>query len=793
MISFLHPNYLVYTIPAALLLLIILKLDFLRSKEDDFRRKDRRKTKIFIFFTRAAMIVLLFLALSEPFVEIDIVERGPPRVLLLVDESTSMDLFNVDSETFKTELEKKIPLKTATIGRNTTSNLGDGILSNLEADANVLLITDGYSNSGITLGDVAARATSINATISALSLSPEKEDASIYLLGDERTFTDVDYVFQAKILTTTPASVQAKIIVDDKVIFDQKTSEKTLTFTQKFQSGTHTITAELTENDHFSQNNRYYKTVKVIEKPKVLFVTQKTDPFEQILKELYTTTTAATIPADLSTYSTIIVNDLPASAISKDTMLLTNFLTDGGGLLFIGGFNSFDRGSYKNNLIETILPVKIGTAEKRRGNSNIVLVIDISGASDIMYEGKKISPLDVNKALALEVIKTLNMANRVGVIAFNDKPYLVSDLAPLFENKKTIEDKISRLTGGGQSSFDVGLKGAYELLKTTKGDRVIILLTDGLAYTDVQERTKSVANSLQAFGITTYVVGVGRNVQGQFLSDLADIGGGIYFSATDSNKLSILFGEPEDIKQGEDFGLFILNPSHFITKDLSVNVVLNGYNEVVPKSAARSLITTSSGSPAFTVWNYGIGRVGAINVFTGGNLGSLLTENNSIVLARTVNWLIGDPERKQEYLVMINDGTIDKQFTVRVRSEKRPDAEGFEFYKAGENLYEAEKFNVNTTGFHELIGQKFAVNTEREYTFTGFNDNLATIIASTGGKLFKPQDTDQIADFMKKQARKTHLQKVFFTWPFIILAILIFLTEITIRKTQEHLKEKKED
>ncbi|MFH1916578.1 MAG: VWA domain-containing protein [Nanoarchaeota archaeon] len=791
MIGFTQPQYFMYIIPAVILLAIIIKLDFLRAKDDDFRRKDRRKTKALIFISRTLLILLLFTALAQPFLELEIEDRGPPKLTLLIDSSRSMDVFSIDTDKLKSDLEKKIPVKAAYIGRNTTSNLGDGILANLEPEANILLVTDGYSNAGLSLADVASRAVSVNASISALEIIPDKNDASVLILGDERSFSDVDYAFEVRILSTKEAGVPIKVSVDDRIIYNQKTTDAKLEFKERLDPGVHTITASVEEADHFSKNNIYYKTVKVIEKPKLLFITKNTgDPLKELLEKLYSVDTASEIPGDLKPYYTIIINDRPAGELNQESALLTNYLIDGNGLIVVGGFNSFDRGSYKKSLFETLLPVRVGSAERKRGNSNIILVVDISGASDILYEGKRISPLDVNKGLALEVIKTLNLANRVGVIAFNDKPYKVADLSPLYENKAAIEDKISRLKGGGQSSFDVGLKGAYELLKTTKGDRAIILLTDGLAYVDVQDRATAVASSLRSLGITTYVVGVGRTVQDVFLEDLANNGGGIYFPASEANKLTILFGEPEDIEQGSDFGLFILNPTHFITRGLTLTAVMNGYNEVVPKTAGRSLITTAAGGPAVTVWNYGVGRVGTITVFSGGNLGQLLTEQNSLVISRTINWAIGDPERKQDYLVSISDGYVDVPFVVRVKSDKRPTAEGYEFYKTDTDMYESEKFTVPKTGFSQILATTFAVNNEKEYAFIGYNDNLAKITSSTGGKLFKPQDIDEIVDFMRKSSRKTHLKKVSFTWLFVILAIIIFLIEIGIRKTQQHLKEK---
>ena len=102
-----------------------------------------------------------------------------------------------------------------------------------------------------------------------------------------------------------------------------------------------------------------------------------------------------------------------------------------------------------------------------------------------------------------------------------------------------------------------------------------------------------------------------------------------------------------------------------------------------------------------------------------------------------------------------------------------------------------EKFVITTPGVATVLNTQFAVNSEKEYLFVGMNPDLKTITASTGGKVFKPNDLDGIVEFVKQSSKKKELKKVFFTWPFLVLAILLLLVEIFIRKKQDNLKEKK--
>ena len=276
MIGLLYPKFLLMAIPAIVLLLLILKLDFLRAKEDDFRRDERRRVKYFLMVFRIIIILCLFFALATPFTELEIAQHGPPKLTILIDQSQSMELFETDIAALTEILEKEVPVRVAYIGRNQSSNIGEGILSNLEEESNILLITDGYSNRGINLGDVMFEAAAINASISALFLKPKHPDASVLIVGDAKTFTEVEYEFEVRLYRSNIETVNLIVTIDDKIIFDKKTTEEVVKFTEKFTPGMHKISARIKEEDYFSENNAFFKSLRVIDKPKLLLVSEKT-------------------------------------------------------------------------------------------------------------------------------------------------------------------------------------------------------------------------------------------------------------------------------------------------------------------------------------------------------------------------------------------------------------------------------------------------------------------------------------------------------------------------------------
>ncbi len=107
-------------------------------------------------------------------------------------------------------------------------------------------------------------------------------------------------------------------------------------------------------------------------------------------------------------------------------------------------------------------------------------------------------------------------------------------------------DKVSRLVFDGQSYFNLGLDAGNKMLRTVAGGKNIILITDGkTTYEKLMSDTKKSAEDAASRGIKIYVAGVGYMRNDDFLTEVADLGEGIYFPVDASNKLKILFGEPE--------------------------------------------------------------------------------------------------------------------------------------------------------------------------------------------------------------------------------------------------------
>jgi hypothetical protein len=815
---------------AAAVLLFLLTREFINLPLLPEERRRQRRQRIFVFITRLLIIALLLAALSHPYTEATQETQGNPRVTILVDQSGSMQYLDTTFANSLTEtLKRHIPTTVKVVGANLTSDIGSALLRNLEPGGNILLISDGNVNTGPTLADVSFYATTLNATISAINLSASQDDAAVIVDGPAKVVADSDAEFTVTVTATDETKTRHLTVqVDGAQVIDKDVLPGTYAFTRQFPKGNHRIEARLTTPDANPDNNVFYKEVRVLEKPKILLLTQRSSPLELLLRQLYDVDKRASLPADLSPYYAIVGDDVPVEAL-RDTQALHNYLIDeqgqyyGNGIVLFGGMNSFDRGDYAGSSLEPLLPVRVGKGTRKKGGANLVFVMDVSGstsktkyrleAGQFVQYNETVSSLDVIKAQLVNAVQQLQIDNKAGVIIFGVPPGTTSDTVEaritesvrvvdkldfLYNNRKEILDRVPRIVGGGPGAPDIAFRAAVELLRNVQGDRNIILLSDGRYSPGIgadspakQELLTLVANAHKLYGVNFMAIGVGTTdpaefttkVDEQFLKELAVAGDGTYDRATQLNSLLIKWGDPKAKDFGQEFSLVLLSLTHFITKGVEPTAILNAYNEVVPKDTADLLITADSGQPALTVWRYGNGRVATWTVFAGNNLGQLLNGNNSLLISRTVNWAIGDPERKQPYFIDIPDTRINNLGYIRVRSDSPVVAEGLVFTKDG-STYTAE-FQPSQVGFASLLNQEYAVDRPSEYDAVGMNPDLERVVSSTGGKIFKPSESDAIIAYIKAVSRRVTLIKQSMEMPFIVAAMLLLLLEIGVRRITE--------
>ena len=782
--------YLLALYPILLLLLVFLmRRDFIRFKTEKEKKEyeeSKKNKRMLMLVSRSIIFLLLVVAIASPYTIHEKTVPGDASLKILADNSSSFDVFEKNiAEDLKNKLEGKIPVSLKYIASGERSSIGDGILNNIQGGDNIMVVSDGNNNYGRDLGDMIIFASMLNSTISTINIEPVKDDMGIIIEGPSEVIegTENDFFVKVNKVGIDP-TCRLSVTVDGARLHTPGCIDQKLSY--EFDEGYHEIIAELEINDFFEKNNVFYKIVSTVPRPKILFVSEEPSQLLRALVQIYDVRLEENIPPDLSMYRVVILNDIGADKLKESTDKLSNYVLNGNGLFVVGGESSYDRGSYKGSLFETLLPVQVGKGEGTgESDTNIVVIMDISGTSGLVFgSGSANTKLDVTKALTLSVLGDFKENDKVEVIAFNNAPYMVSPLST-FSEKVDLVDKVKRLQSGGGTLLFKALRRAEWTLENEEGSRNIIVISDGIdAAPDV---ALDIAKSAAGKGINTYTVGVGADTNSAFLKQLAQIGHGVYFEPSEAQNLRILFGKPEDDPKKDALTLAILDRNHFITTNVELGATISGLNFVVPKPAARALVTTSEGDTILAVWRFGLGRVVSLTTDDGSKWsGELLSKKNSQLITKAINWAIGDLSRNKDFDVEVKDTTLGKSTQVNVISNTAPSSEGLSFSKVDTNKYTASLI-PERTGFHSVLGAKFAVSYNDEYAGIGLNPELADLVVVSGGYIFDPNDIDGIVEAVKKMSRRTKIDILSYRWPFILAALILLLAEISIRRLKENL------
>ena len=728
------------------------------------------RSRKWLFAVRLVVVALVVLSAAGPYTVQPRQTTGDPSVTLLVDRSDSTAVTPDVADRLSDAIEAEgVAVRRVPVGANDSSPVGDAVAANLEENGGIVLLSDGRVTEGQSLGAATDLARSVNASVSVVSPEPRTAERYVTVAGPEKASLGVDNRFTARV-DGVGGNVSATLTVEvDGEQVAERTVEDapaTVEFNHTFETnGTHTVTAEIDTVDRFSENDVFRKTVRVVERPEILYVSDGEYPFREYLGGLYDVDTAEEVPEDLSPYYAVVVQDTPAESVGNVDRL-QEFVIGGGGLFVVGGPNAFERGGYQGSSFASMLPVSIG--EGQRSATNIVLVVDVSGSAE---EGMR-----VQKAAALSVLDQLGDENEVGLVGFNFQAYRVSEVEPLSENRGELRDKIQRLRAGGATDIAAGVRGGGELLGDRRG--TVIVVSDG---GDNPDEAAAAAAQLSERGIRVITVGAGERLNERTLRTVAGAGGGSYFRATETTRLGILFG---GAGAAGGSGLVVLDRRAFVTSGVTLTSSPESFNDVSVRRGADYLVAGSNGQPALATWRYGLGRVATLTAHgDDGTLNGLLREPDSLLLTRSTNYVVGDPERKATGITGIPDTRVGEPTTVTYRGTDRPDVDGPAFRRVGEETFRAS-VTPTEPGYVEVLDAAYAANYPREYAAFGPAPELDRLVDETGGREFTAAQGTRIARFAAQEASGIRPVETDWTWLPLVLGLVLFTLEVSYRRLQ---------
>ncbi len=366
--------------------------------------------------------------------------------------------------------------------------------------------------------------------------------------------------------------------------------------------------------DTFLDNNQASALVFAAGKPRVLLVESNPElaqSLEFALQEeglLVDTRPPQGLPedlADLQNYEAVLLSNVPATALSQRKMeLIRTYVSDlGGGLIMLGGDQSFGLGGYYKTVIEDVLPVRSDfEKEKEKPSLAMVLVIDKSGSMG----GEK---MELAKDAAKAAVELLGNKDSAGVIAFDGQSYVVSEIMSASQ-KALIADRISTIEAGGGTTMYPAMEDAYNILNATSAKlKHVIILTDGISSPgDFDGITRQMA----AARMTVSTVGVGDPDE-NVLKQIAETGGGRYYFTNDPHSIPQIFA-----KETMTASKSAINEQPFLPQVIRATAVLGdihfdeapfllGYVVTRPKPTSEVILVSEAGDPLLSWWRYGLG------------------------------------------------------------------------------------------------------------------------------------------------------------------------------------------
>ncbi len=371
--------------------------------------------------------------------------------------------------------------------------------------------------------------------------------------------------------------------------------------------------------DHFKDNNTYVYSTKVEGKPRVLYIegfsraqhylqrALKTERFELETRGKFGIPNSL---AELQNFDCVIISDLAAMYFSQGQMqVMDRYVREmGGGLIMVGGENSFGPGGYHGSYIERTLPVFFKPKKRKKTPTlGLVLAIDKSGS---MSSDNRIGLV---KEAAKSTVDILQNEDRVAVVAFDSSIQNVVRMQSA-RNKVRIKSNISKLAASGGTNIPVALAEAYEqLLLTNARLKHIILLSDGAS--ESGNIFSELIPAIRIEGITVSTVAVGSGTDTTLLRRIAQGGKGRYYYARDPYSLPRIFmKETSTVSRSsmveEPFRPKIRKRAQFLNGiSWGSAPYLLGYVSTSAKPGATVIMESEYGEPILARWRRGLGKV----------------------------------------------------------------------------------------------------------------------------------------------------------------------------------------
>jgi Ca-activated chloride channel family protein len=225
-------------------------------------------------------------------------------------------------------------------------------------------------------------------------------------------------------------------------------------------------------------------------------------------------------------------------------------------------------------IIAIARPQTVDVSSQKKMNKGIDIIMAIDVSSSMLAQDLKPNRLIALKKVASNFIRN-RINDRIGIVVYAGESYTKT---PITSDKSIIQNSLSKISYDGViedgTAIGMGLATSVNRLKDSKAkSKVIILLTDGVNNSGFID-PKTAADLASSFGIKTYTIGLGSNgnalapiainpngtfrygltkveIDEELLKSIANETGGLYFRATDNERLKNIYEEINKLEKTE--------------------------------------------------------------------------------------------------------------------------------------------------------------------------------------------------------------------------------------------------
>ena len=470
------------------------------------------------------------------------------------------------------------------------------------------------------------------------------------------------------------SSAVLKIMRDGVVALEQAVTltdgKARLDFTDRLQSGGgHRYTAQLiSQQDPRPGNNRRESVTSVQGGPRVVLATGYQDDYladiirAQGFEVNVIPPEVDADPAILSGARAVIFNNRRADTLSREFATAAARLVDeqGGGLLMLGGHNSFGSGGWFSSPLDPTLPVSMELKEEHRKlQLALSIALDRSGSMSATVPGpgggavQKIQLAGEGSARAIELLGQFDL---VSLLAVDTTAHTIAPLTEVAKNRAKLMNLARRVEsrGGGIYIYEA-LKAQWDAIKDAPVPNKHLILFADAADSVEPGSYKMLIDEIVAAGANISVIGLGSNMDpySQLLRDIADRGGGRLFFTNRAVDLPSIFSqevasvtrslfvdEPLGMQETGQWPEISPTPLAWPAQVGAANITY-----LRPDAAAAVVSTDEYAAPLVAWHRKGLGRAAAVAFPFGGRLSREVRawEQSGDLVQSLVRWISGPP------------------------------------------------------------------------------------------------------------------------------------------------------